>query len=83
MLSFVAQNQTNISADSLRVAVIPPFREVLAHLLSISASSIGFISILLVDGVWKEAVGKLEGAAAGVIEILVWTGISTQVNPRQ
>jgi len=83
VLSFVAQNQTNISADSLRVAVIPPFREVLGP----SALYICVLDRLhfdlLVDGVWKEAVGKLEGAAAGVIEILVWTGISTQVNPRQ
>ena len=29
MLSFVAQNQTNLSADSLRVAIVKPFREVL------------------------------------------------------
>ena len=29
VLSFVAQDQTNISADSLGVAVIQPFREVL------------------------------------------------------
>jgi len=30
MLGFVAQDQTNISADSLGVAIVPPFREVLA-----------------------------------------------------
>ena len=29
MLSFVAQDQTNISADSLGVAINKPFREVL------------------------------------------------------
>ena len=29
MLGFVAQNQTNISADSLRVSIDKPFREVL------------------------------------------------------
>ena len=29
MLSFVAQDQTNISADSLGVAIDKPFREVL------------------------------------------------------
>jgi hypothetical protein len=29
VLGFVAQNQTNISADSLGVAIIQPFREVL------------------------------------------------------
>jgi hypothetical protein len=66
MLSFVAQDQTNISADSLGVSINKPFREVLVQLLSISVSSIGFISIFVVDGCsGRSGCRKREGAAPG------------------
>jgi len=62
VLSFVAQDQTNISADSLGVAVIQPFREVLGP----APLYIGVLDWLHFDcwstGVWEEAVVGSEKA---------------------
>jgi hypothetical protein len=54
VLGFVAQNQTNISADSLGVAVIQPFREVLRP----AALYIGVLDGLHFDLVGRRVFGK-------------------------
>jgi hypothetical protein len=62
MLSFVAQDQTNISADSLGVSINKPFREVLGsaalYICVLDRLHVGFWS----TGVWKEAVVGSENA---------------------
>ena len=62
MLSFVAQDQTNISADSLGVSINKPFREVLGsaalYICVLDRLHVGCWS----TGVWKEAVVGSENA---------------------
>jgi hypothetical protein len=62
VLSFVAQDQTNMSADSLGVAINKPSREVLgpAALYICVLDRLHFD--LLVEGVWKETVVDSEKA---------------------
>ena len=50
VLSFVAQDQTNISADSLGVAIVPPFTEVLGP---------AALYICVLDGLHFDLVGLI------------------------
>jgi hypothetical protein len=67
MLSFVAQDQTNISADSadrLRVAINKPFREVLGPVaLYICVLDRGHFDSRRSAGVWVEGTVKAQPRA--------------------
>ena len=60
MLGFVAQDQTNISADSLRVAIDKPFREVLAPV----ALNICVLDRLHFDIVGRRWLSRIKNPAA-------------------
>jgi hypothetical protein len=66
VLGFVAQDQTNTSADSLECASTSRLGKCSAQLLSIFASSIGFISIL----VGPDFIAAEDGVAAEVNSFL-------------